>query len=143
VQKLKALEHDRYLQRKQEGKIKSIDNIGKRQQGRQIKNWKINSKTYRIRKSNISDLNEDEENELDKSALSTRSEESDKKLCGRKNIRKDRSNSYRKLKKAEDEILKGKRLAAMYRKRLQRAQTNVQAGTPSPRTKVRKVYGGK
>ena len=128
--KHKEKEYLRNIKRKEEEKLKGINDLSVRRKTRRRKNWKRNSRkcrrTQELNKELFRNTPPDSAEET-----STRDENDVVEIeCGikgkkgRKIVHKDRASAYRKLKAAEEECEKQRKLVAKYKKRFQSLQNS-------------------
>lgn len=139
-------EHERYLQRKAKGQIKSIKEMTKREQRSKRKQWRENTRKKRQKTFQQDEMLE-EKNEPTLS-ISTPSvgyfevnPQSTTSSCasrGRKRVRRDRSSVVRRCKKLEQQLKLEKRKSEKYRKKYYRLSNQMQEKSNSPRSKVNK-----
>lgn len=136
----RAKERQRYANLKKEKKIKSVKDLTPREHRVLKKKWRESKRRTRDKKRieeevvNNTPPRSDEEDQI---------QESLQKKRGRRQVRKDRSKAYRKIKEQEKCIIKLQRKIEMYKKRLQRSKkvTN-QDVSPSPKKLVSNLLRG-
>ena len=110
------MNHEVYLKRKSEGKIKGIAELSARKKNIQQQKWRANIKRYIDKKIQqvitVSDLEQEEIQFNPSVSDSSRSRIS----SGRKKVRRERSAFYRQLTKLSAELERSKRSAEMKKK---------------------------
>jgi len=134
-------ERNTYKKRKEEGRIKSITQMNKRQQGKQPKKWRMNSLKYlKIRKESM------ESQVVIDDAVDTSASASEQltlnvsmqRSIGYKKARAYRVSLNRKCSRLEQELKKAKALHEKWKKKYNRVVLPGK-GSPSPRKVVERV----
>ncbi|XP_054288719.1 uncharacterized protein LOC129004253 [Macrosteles quadrilineatus] len=136
----KYLENERIQnkKRKETGKIKSINEMSKREQRVQRKKWRENSMRYAQRKKKREREEEfmRENSPPPETILSPNSSVSSaNKISGRKKVRRDRSKVVRELEKTKKMYKRSVALAEKWKKRYYKKMSKVEA-SPSPKKRV-------
>lgn len=138
-------ERTRYKHRKESGDIKPISEMNSRQQRNTRREWKKRKQHERERKKmvtpliNITPPTSPTEGSPGPFPINLRPP-SQKKLSGRKRVRRERSKSYRRIQALEEKLKSANKRAERYRKQLQRCKRTVDVD--SPRTKTRLLLKG-
>lgn len=118
---MKRLKDREYYQRKKaENKVKTVNDMTERQKRKQRKTWRINSQKYRQKKKMIAnilaDSPPDTENEIEDDNRESR------KKAGRKQVKKDKAQAYRTVKKQKHKIQKMEKIINQLQKKIQRSR---------------------
>ncbi|CAG9135117.1 unnamed protein product [Plutella xylostella] len=113
---MKRLKDREYYQRKKaENKVKTVNDMTERQKRKQRKTWRINSQKYRQKKKMIAnilaDSPPDTENEIEDDNRESR------KKAGRKQVKKDKAQAYRTVKKQKHKIQKMEKIINQLQKK--------------------------
>ncbi|XP_063363882.1 uncharacterized protein LOC134652649 [Cydia amplana] len=116
VKRLKDREY--YQRKKAENKVKTVSDMTERQKRKQRKLWRKNSQKYRQKKKMMANIlansPPDSENEIENDNRVSR------KTSGRKQVKKDKAQAYRTVKKQKNKIQKMQRIIDQLRKKVQR-----------------------
>jgi len=126
----KRAEHERYEHRKQTGSRKLVKDMSAREHRMQLKKWrkwKVNS----IRRRSDSQHQLQPVPEVQSSTITSNT---DAKLRGRRKLRKDRAQAYRKIAKLKEELRQKNKTIQRYRQRLYRKNTSSRSNEKNKNT---------
>lgn len=139
----KRKERERYQKRKEEGKIKFVNDLTRRERKAQRTNWLERTKRFRQKKKE----NEKLERQLMKTTISDSDDDNivragpRKILAGRKKIKINQSKAYRLINKLEKQLVQEKRKASRYKMKFHRLRKE-ERQKDTPRSKLKKFLAG-
>lgn len=142
---MKRLKDREYYQRKKaENKVKTINDMTEREKRKQRKAWRKNSQKYRQKKKMLANVLADSppcsENEMENNIHESR------KKAGRKQVKKDKAQAYRTVKKQKHKIQKMQRTIDQLRKKVERnrrrQERTSQKNADTPTRKVNELTRG-
>lgn len=140
LERKRAKDRERYIKLKEKNKIKTVKDLTPREHRRLKKQWRERKARSNLRKKHLDGVMK---NNTPPHSEDEQPNVSEQKKRGRKLVRKDRSKSYRTIKKLTKEKENFRKKYQKYKKKFERerSKNKIPTASPSPRKKVTSLVG--